>query len=219
MTDKIINKGIRNTLLGVFIFIFLIILAFLNKINTEYILTHEELMDKGAVLLDTPRKFSGFDLVNHDGQPFTMKNLQGKWTLLFFGFTHCPDICPTTMATAANFYDSLSGEDQSKIQIALISLDPERDTAEKLSQYVAYFNEDFIGATANKYVLMSLGVQLNAPYSKVSLDEKNYTIDHSGNIVIINPYGHYHGFFRPPFDPEKMKVSLESIILAFDKQY
>ena len=65
---------------------------------------------------------------------------------------------------------------------------------------------------------MSLGVQLNAPYSKVSIDEKNYTIDHSGNIVIINPYGHYHGFFRPPFDPEKMKVSLESIILAFDKQ-
>lgn len=219
MTKKIINKGIRNTLLGIFIFIFLIMLAFLNKINTEYILTHEELMDKGAFLLDTPRKFSGFDLVGHDGQPFTIRNLQGKWTLLFFGFTHCPDICPTTMATAANFYDSLSDEDQSKIQIALISLDPERDTAEKLSQYVTYFNEDFIGATANKYVLMSLGVQLNAPYSKVSLGEENYTIDHSGNIVIINPYGHYHGFFKPPFNPEKMKVSLESIVLAFDKQY
>jgi protein SCO1/2 len=88
MTEKIINKGIRNTLLGIFIFIFLIMLAFLNKINTEYILTHEELMDKGAFLLDTPRKFSGFDLVGHDGQPFTIRNLQGKWTLLFFGFTH-----------------------------------------------------------------------------------------------------------------------------------
>ena len=217
MSEKLGKKGIRNTLLGVLVFISLVMLAFVNKINTDHILTHQQLMDNGAIILDTPRKFSGFELIDQNAQPFSIKNLQDRWTLLFFGFTHCPDICPTTMATAATFYSSLSAIDQNKVQIALISLDPDRDTPEKLSQYVAYFNKDFIGASGSKYVLMSLGVQLNVPYSRVTLDDENYTIDHSGNIVIINPYGHYHGFFRPPFDPEKMRVSLNSIMLAFEK--
>jgi protein SCO1/2 len=98
----------------------------------------------------------------------------------------------------------------------MISLDPERDTTEKLFQYVPYFNKEFIGVTGNKHVLMSLGVQLNIPYSRVSLKEDDYTIDHSGNFVIINPYGDYHGFFRPPFNVDKMQVSLKSIMATLD---
>tara|TARA_B110000444_G_C18818674_1_gene586518 strand:- start:282 stop:941 length:660 start_codon:yes stop_codon:yes gene_type:complete len=218
MSEQNSNRGIRQTLLGIFAFIFLVMLAFVNKINTQHILSPQELMDNGAVLLETPRKFSGLELTDHQGRPFTSTNLQGKWTLFFFGFTSCPDICPTTMSTAANLYESLSSEDQKLLQFTMISLDPERDTTEKLAQYVPYFNKDFIGVTGNEYVLMSLGVQLNIPYSKVSLGESDYTIDHSGNVVIINPYGHYHGFFRPPLDPERMKISLESIMSAFEKQ-
>tara|TARA_B110000858_G_scaffold64361_1_gene74560 strand:- start:1631 stop:2290 length:660 start_codon:yes stop_codon:yes gene_type:complete len=218
MSEQNSNRGIRQTLLGIFAFIFLVMLAFVNKINTQHILSPQELMDNGAVLLETPRKFSGLELTDHQGRQFTSTNLQGKWTLFFFGFTSCPDICPTTMSTAANLYESLSSEDQKLLQFTMISLDPERDTTEKLAQYVPYFNKDFIGVTGNEYVLMSLGVQLNIPYSKVSLGESDYTIDHSGNVVIINPYGHYHGFFRPPLDPERMKISLESIMSAFEKQ-
>jgi protein SCO1/2 len=168
------------------------------------------------VLLDTPRKFSEFELTDHHGELFTSAQLKGKWSLLFFGFTHCPDICPTTMATAAKLYESLSFEDKGKLQVVMISLDPERDTTEKLFQYVPYFNKEFIGVTGNKHVLMSLGVQLNIPYSRVSLKEDDYTIDHSGNFVIINPYGDYHGFFRPPFNVDKMQVSLKSIMATLD---
>jgi len=218
MREQNSNRGIHKTLLGIFAFIFLVMLAFVNKINTQHILSPQELMDNGAVLLETPRKFSGLELTDHQGRPFTSKNLQGKWTLFFFGFTSCPDICPTTMSTAANLYESLSSEDQKLLQFTMISLDPERDTTEKLAQYVPYFNKNFIGVTGNEYVLMSLGVQLNIPYSKVSLGESDYTIDHSGNVVIVNPYGHYHGFFRPPLDPERMKISLESIMSTFEKQ-
>tara|TARA_B110000971_G_scaffold141302_1_gene144447 strand:- start:339 stop:710 length:372 start_codon:yes stop_codon:yes gene_type:complete len=122
------------------------------------------------------------------------------------------------MATTAKLYESMLEEDKEKLQVVLISLDPERDTPEKLAQYVPFFNKEFIGATGNKHVLMSLGVQLNIPYSRASLTDDDYTIDHSGNLVIINPYGHYHGFFRPPFNTQKMKVALKSIIVTFDDQ-
>ena len=147
MSEQNSNRGIRQTLLGIFAFIFLVMLAFVNKINTQHILSPQELMDNGAVLLETPRKFSGLELTDHQGRPFTSTNLQGKWTLFFFGFTSCPDICPTTMSTAANLYESLSSEDQKLLQFTMISLDPERDTTEKLAQYVPYFNKDFIGVT------------------------------------------------------------------------
>ncbi len=210
------SRSIRFTVFGIVVFIVLVMLGFLNKINQPRILSPQELMSYGAMLLDTPRKFSQFELTDHHGGLFTSAHLKGKWSLLFFGFTHCPDICPTTMATAAKLYESLSPDDKDKLQVVMISLDPERDTTEKLFQYVPYFNKEFIGATGNKHVLMSLGVQLNIPYSRVSLKEDDYTIDHSGNFVIINPYGDYHGFFRPPFNVDKMKVSLKSIMTTFD---
>ena len=143
------SRGIRFTLLGISVFIALVMLGFLNKINQPRILSPQELMSYGAVLLDTPRKFSEFELTDHHGELFTSAQLKGKWSLLFFGFTHCPDICPTTMATAAKLYESLSFEDKGKLQVVMISLDPERDTTEKLFQYVPYFNKEFIGVTGN----------------------------------------------------------------------
>ena len=101
------SRGIRFTLLGISVFIALVMLGFLNKINQPRILSPQELMSYGAVLLDTPRKFSEFELTDHHGELFTSAQLKGKWSLLFFGFTHCPDICPTTMATAAKLYESV----------------------------------------------------------------------------------------------------------------
>ena len=83
------SRGIRFTLLGISVFIALVMLGFLNKINQPRILSPQELMSYGAVLLDTPRKFSEFELTDHHGELFTSAQLKGKWSLLFFGFTHC----------------------------------------------------------------------------------------------------------------------------------
>ena len=91
------NRGIRLTLIWIFVVIALVMLGFINKINQPRILSPGQLMKSGAILLDTPRKFSGLELIDHNGQPFTSSNLKGKWSLFFFGFTRCPDICPTTM--------------------------------------------------------------------------------------------------------------------------
>lgn len=217
MNSQNSKRGIRLTLLCVTVFVALILAGFIHKISQPRILNAYELRENGAVLLDMPRKFSDFELVDHRGQVFGAENLTGQWTLLFFGFTHCPDICPTTMAAAAKMYEGLEQEDKEQLQVVLISLDPERDTTEKLSQYVPYFNPDFIGATGNQYVLLKLATELNVAFNKVQLETGDYTIDHGANMVLINPYGHYHGFFKPPFEEGSMRMAWQSIKATFEQ--
>ena len=217
MGGQHIKGGIGITLLCIFVFIALILVGFIHKLNQPRILNKYELRENGAVLLETPRKFSEFELTDHNGDPFGSDQLKGKWSLLFFGFTHCPDICPTTMATSARMYAELDEGEKDQLQIVLVSLDHERDTTEKLAQYVPYFNPDFVGVTGNQYVLLKLATELNVAFSKVELENDDYTIDHSGNMVLINPYGHYYGFLKPPFAEGNMKKALRSIMASFDQ--
>ena len=213
---KALNTGsVHLTLVVVLVFVALVLTGFVYKMNQPRILTKYELRANGAVELDTPRKFSDFQLTDHHGQPFTQENLKGKWTLIFFGFTHCPDICPTTMATVARMYAALDEDERENLQVLLISLDPERDTPEQLAKYVPYFNSDFIGVSGNQHVLLKLATELNVAFSKVDLDNGDYTIDHSGNLVLINPYGHYHGFMKPPFEEGSMRLAWRSINASF----
>lgn len=213
---KALNTGsVRLTLVVVLVFVALVLTGFVYKMNQPRILNKYELRANGAVELDTPRKFSDFQLTDHHGQPFTQENLKGKWTLIFFGFTHCPDICPTTMATVARMYAALDEDERENLQVVLISLDPERDTPEQLAKYVPYFNSDFIGVSGNQHVLLKLATELNVAFSKVDLDNGDYTIDHSGNLVLINPYGHYHGFMKPPFEEGSMRLAWRSINASF----
>ena len=213
---KALNTGsVHLTLVVVLVFVALVLTGFVYKMNQPRILTKYELRANGAVELDTPRKFSDFQLTDHHGQPFTQENLKGKWTLIFFGFTHCPDICPTTMAAAARMYAALDEDERENLQVLLISLDPERDTPEQLAKYVPYFNSDFIGVSGNQHVLLKLATELNVAFSKVDLDNGDYTIDHSGNLVLINPYGHYHGFMKPPFEEGSMRLAWRSINASF----
>lgn len=209
-----IKGGIGITLLCVFVFIALILVGFIHKMNQPRILNKYELQENGARLLETPRKFSEFELTDHNGKVFGSEQLKGKWSLLFFGFTHCPDICPTTMATSAKMYAALDEDEKEQLQIVLVSLDHERDTPEKLAQYVPYFNPDFVGATGNQYVLLKLATELNVAFSKVELENGDYTIDHSGNMILINPYGHYHGFLKSPFAEGNMQKALRSIMAS-----
>lgn len=208
--------GIRVTIIFVVVFISLVLAGFFHKFNQPRILNKHELRENGAVLLQTPRKFSEFEFTDHKGQPFGMEQLKDKWSLIFFGFTHCPDICPTTMASAAKMYAGLEDDEKDQLQVILISLDPERDTTEKLAEYVPYFNPDFIGATGNKYVLLKLATELNVAFSKVELEGGDYTIDHSGNMILVNPYGHYYGFLKPPFAEGNMQRALRSIMAGFE---
>ncbi|PJE79586.1 SCO1 protein [invertebrate metagenome] len=189
------------------------------QLAREKLLTPEQLQAMGTVFFNTPRVFTMDNLISHHGKAFTHDNLKGKWTLAYFGYTFCPDICPTTLSQL-NAVDKLLKSDNiawaDTIQYVLFSIDPERDTVEKLAQYVPYFNPDFIGVTGSIKAIHTLTRQLNIAFTPVvNNSDEFYLVDHSANLVIINPQGDYHGFIKPPFTREKLKRILEEMVRSF----
>ena len=203
--------GVRNTVIIILAFIVLVVWGFIWRINQPVIMSNEELRINGAVVLTTPRIFSDFELIDHRGEVFNQEHLQDVWTIVFFGFTHCPDICPTTLAILNDTYSKLKDRERERMQIVMISIDPERDTEEKLAEYVPYFNDEFIGVTGNKHLIKRLTAELNVAYNQVPLDTDDYTVDHSTQLVLINPKGHYHGFFKAPHSEIMLRSTWRSI--------
>jgi protein SCO1/2 len=179
------------------------------------IMDDEQLRVNGAIVLDQPRIFSDFELVDHRGEIFNIARMQDTWTIVFFGFTHCPDICPTTLAVLNDMYSKMKDSEKEQLQIVMISLDAERDTVEALADYVPYFNEEFIGVTGNKHLIHRLTAEINIAYNKVPLEGEDYTVDHSTQLVLINPKGHYHGFFRAPHSETMLRSTWRSISSSF----
>lgn len=141
-----------------------------------------------------------FKLINTKGETFTKQNLKGHWSLLFFGFTHCPMLCPTTLAELNKAYQVLQKKEaKNLVQIVFISIDPDRDTPKQIRDYLQHFNTNFMGATGDKDVLDQMTKQLGILYMKSSKSgDRDYTIEHSGAILIIDPRGAWVGMLSTP---------------------
>jgi len=209
------KRNIWITVAACVVFAGLMVAGVVNKQLQPRQLSEREMHELGAMVLQQPRRFSDFALINHKGEPFVREDLLGKWTLLFPGFTFCPDICPTTMGTLNRLYNALGEDESDNLQVVLLTIDPERDTPQQLDAYVSYFNPAFHGLTGTPAQILNLATQLNVVYSRVPLDGDNYTMDHSSNVVIINPRGDYHGFFRPPLDEGAMRQAWRSMVKSF----
>ncbi|MGB1327921.1 MAG: SCO family protein [Porticoccaceae bacterium] len=205
------KNRIRLTIVAIIAFILLVVYGFTWRISQPVIMSKEELQINGAIVLEKPRIFSDFELVDHRGDLFNIERMQGIWSIVFFGFTHCPDICPTTLAMLNDTYSKLKDSEKERLQIVMISLDSERDTVEKLAEYVPYFNQEFIGVTGNKHLIRRLTAELNVAYNQVPLSGDDYTVDHSTQLILINPMGHYHGFFKAPHTEITMRSTWRSI--------
>lgn len=202
------------------IFLLIVILAMLtggylvtqSSPSTDKGATQEQLDKLGAFAFPTPITVSDVSFLNEEGETVKKNDFLGKWSLLFFGYTFCPDICPTTLAIMQQMWTQLTPELQEKTQIVFVSVDIERDTPEQMKTYMDYFNPQFMALTGNAESLNSLAGQLNAVYAKVERHnsdgevdpELGYLMDHSANISILDPYGNYYGFIKPPFSPKKM---------------
>ena len=206
-----LKNRIRMTIAVIVAFIILVIYGFAWRMNQPVIMSNEELQINGAIVLDKPRIFSDFELQDHRGDVFNLERMQGIWTIVFFGFTHCPDICPTTLAMLNETYSKLKDSEKERVQVVMISLDPERDTVEKLAEYVPYFNPAFTGVTGNKHLIRRLTAELNVAYNQVPLSDDDYTVDHSTQLILVNPMGHYHGFFKAPHTEITMRSTWRSI--------
>lgn len=157
------------------------------------------------VLWAEPRTLQSFSLIDQGEQPFSEANLRDKWTFLFFGYTWCPDICPTTMATLKRVVKLLSDDqgDTAAAQVVFVSVDPERDTPEVLKKYLAYFDGAFIGITGHRNQIDNLVAQARAGYiNEPEQAPGQYLISHSASIFLINPLGQLVGAFSPPLYPD-----------------
>ena len=114
------------------------------------------------------------------------------------------------MAELAELKSQLAGTEASDARVVMVSVDPARDTPDRLAQYVTYFHPDFIGVTGEFAEILSVAQRLNAPFRKVSEPDGGYQMEHSANVMLMNPRGDYHGFFRAPLDIPKMRVTLRS---------
>lgn len=171
-----------------------------------------KLLDAGIVLLPQKRTVPNLQLIGQEGKPFHVEQLKGKWSLVFFGYTFCPDICPTTLAQLRQLKQSLAAEDFAKLQVVMISVDPKRDTPERLTQYMQYFDPAFIGLTGELETLQALSNTLSIPFIPGDTKQEYYTVDHSGNLAILDPEGRQAGFIRAPFSTEKLAERLPALV-------
>lgn len=212
-SDPEVQKRIIKTFVIIGIIILVFLLLFFNRMMQPRLLTNNEMLLNGLVIFDQPRSFEDFSFMDHRGQVFDQENLEGKWTMIFPGFTFCPDICPITMSLLAETWELLDERPRNDLQVVMMTVDPNRDTSERLAQYVPYFNESFVGITADIGKTLWVAQQLNIAMSVVNPETAGdfYTVDHSGNIILINPRGHYAGYFKPPFDAGRLKLTYQSV--------
>ncbi|PRO75207.1 SCO family protein [Alteromonas alba] len=156
-----------------------------------------------------PRQLAEVTLVNQQGETVTNEVFKGHWSLLFLGYTFCPDVCPTTMAALGKIYPELKNiSTDSPIQVVFVSVDPKRDTPERLASYVEYFNPEFVAVTGEHKMLFPFARSLGLMYAIAeSTDNPNYLVDHSASVVVVDPNGLAIGRFKPEYNPGELAVS------------
>jgi len=211
-SDPETQKRIRKTFMIIGVMVTVFLLLFFNRMSQPRALTSNQMSINGLSMFEQPRAFEDFSFTDHNGEVFDQSNLDGNWTMIFPGFTFCPDICPITMSVLADTWDLLDDKPKEDLQVVMMTVDPHRDTPERLAQYVPYFNENFIGIAADISKTLWIAQQLNIAMTVVNPETAGdfYTISHSGNIILINPRGHYAGYFKPPFDAGRIKLTYQS---------
>jgi protein SCO1/2 len=151
-----------------------------------------------ATIWPTPKPLPEFSLLDHSGNEFTTENLRGQWSLVFFGFTHCPDICPATLQQLAIARSRLKESGKATPNIILVSVDPERDTPDVIGDYVSHFGSEVIGVTGDISELTKLTSAGGIFFAKSELPDGSYSVDHSAAILLINDDGAIYASFSAP---------------------
>lgn len=200
------------------VFVLVAIVALVLGLTVNKVLTSKGqgdatvLLDAGIVLLPQSRNLPELSLTNQDGQTVAVDQLKDQWSLLFFGYTFCPDICPATLAQLRQLQGQLPPETLAKMRIVLVTVDPHRDTPEQLKKYLDYFDAGFIGLTGEEATIQKLANGVSIPFIPADTSKENYTVDHSGNLVLIGPDGKQRGFIRAPINNTKLAAQLPGLL-------
>ena len=180
-----------------------------------------------ATVLQIPIPIFSFSLTDHNGLPFTSDNLSRKWTFIFFGYTHCPDVCPMSLVDLNTVYHNLVEKGDLILkkykvgtQFVFVTVDPERDTVNELKEYLPYFNENFIGLTGEPDVIASLAHPLGVAYRRVpgKDSEDDYSVDHTASFLLIDPLIRLRATFSPPHDPKQIAEDFRNIRKKYEEE-
>jgi protein SCO1/2 len=175
------------------------------------LLQPQQLQMQTATVLPAPRALPPLALVDQDGKPFTTASLHGHWTLLFAGYTYCPDVCPTTLALLKQLSAALPGN--ARPQVVFLSVDPDRDTPARLKQYVQYFDPAFVGVTAHEPALAAAAQAFGIAYSRVpGPTAEQYDMEHSAALILVDPDAAIRAYFSPPHTLEALKSDLTQLM-------
>ncbi|BAV98386.1 SCO family protein [Lysobacter enzymogenes] len=170
-------------------------------------------------LFDPPRTLPAFSLRQSDGTQLIPGELKGHWTLVFLGFTHCPDVCPTTLAqmsVAQKAWESIP--ESTRPRVLFVSVDPERDSPDKIGEYAHGFHKDTLAATADVPALENFAKSLSMVFAKVpapaGAPENQYSMDHSASMAVLDPQGRMAGLVRPPFEPNVIARDMAALTEA-----
>lgn len=166
-----------------------------------------------GIMLPNTKPLVDVDFTDHNGQSFGLDGFKGKWSVLFFGFTNCPDVCPTTMQTMKQVKQKVADAGLwSKFQLIMVSVDPERDTTERLKQYIPYFDPEFIGVSAGVEQTAAFAKNLGILFFKSDATENgNYDVEHGAALILVNPNGQYSGVFSGPHKADEISHDLIKI--------
>lgn len=170
-----------------------------------------------GTFLTPPQNITEFTLTDNHGNPFTKESLKGHWTMMFFGFTNCGMVCPTTMDALNKMYKIMEKElpNNQLPQVTFISVDPDRDTIEKINDYINSFNPHFVGARAEIAETIAFEKQLHIVAAKLEVDgqgKNQYTINHTAEILLFNPNGQVQALLSYPHEPEQMVKDYKTIL-------
>ncbi|QSX77364.1 SCO family protein [Agrilutibacter solisilvae] len=174
---------------------------------------------KAARLFDPPRELPAFTLRQSDGTPLVSGELKGHWTIVFLGFTNCPDVCPTTLTqlrVAQKQWAPLP--EATRPRVLFVSIDPERDTPDRIGEYTQAFHRDTLAATADVPALEAFVRSLSLVFAKVPAPEgtpaDQYTMEHSASMAVLDPRGRLAGFISPPFEPADIAADFQTLTEA-----
>ncbi len=163
-----------------------------------------------AIILPNTKTLNHVKFVDQDGSVFNIDNLKGYWNIVFFGFTNCPDICPTTMRTLQLVKEQLDKENKwGNYRVIMVTVDPERDTQERLKNYVPYFDEEFVGLRADEATTTEFAKQIGILFVKQKSEDGFYQVDHSASLILINPAGEMAGVITAPHKQDEISNDLK----------
>ena len=174
----------------------------------------KDMSNFSGVWLENPRDIAAISLQDTANNLFNNESFTGHWTMLFFGFTSCPSLCPTTMAELGKMYRKLESLGVKNLpQVIMVSLDPQRDNPEKLGNYVRAFDRHFLGLTGDEQTINKMAREMGIASTKVDgSDEQSYNIEHTGTVILINPNGKINGFFTSPLNADALAKDYKKVV-------